>query len=296
MDGMPEEIDAAIDRMRTDWNARAVENARYYVATCKDNWDDSGFLESGRVTVEQEIQTDMTNICQGRDPKEMKVLEIGCGAGRITHALAGIFGEVFAVDISEEMVRQAQSILADRPNAHVFVNNGKDLGVLPPVTFDFAYSYIVFQHIPSLAIIESYVREVRRVLRPGALFKFQVQSGCDPADAPDTWTGFSFTEEDALELALRCGFEPRYSAGAGGQYFWLWFFKQPPELVRYAVAMKKYLASLQRTYAAVQILPEITAPDAEGFRARLAQQEATASEYHSAAKEFESFLIREFPG
>ena len=47
----------------------------------------------------------------------------------------------------------------------------------PPLEFDFAFSVIVFQHIPSREIIENYVREVHRLLRPGALFKFQVQ-GC----------------------------------------------------------------------------------------------------------------------
>ena len=50
-----------------------------------------------------------------------------------------------------------------------------DLSVLPDLEFDFAFSSIVFQHIPSRDIIENYVREVHRLLRPGALFKFQVQ-------------------------------------------------------------------------------------------------------------------------
>ena len=40
--------------------------------------------------------------------------------------------------------------------------------------FDFAYSEIVFQHIPNRDVIENYVREVNRLLRPGALFKFQL--------------------------------------------------------------------------------------------------------------------------
>ena len=37
----------------------------------------------------------------------MSVLEIGCGAGRLTRALANFFGEVYAVDISGEMVKRA---------------------------------------------------------------------------------------------------------------------------------------------------------------------------------------------
>jgi ubiquinone/menaquinone biosynthesis C-methylase UbiE len=90
----------------------------------------------------------------------MKVLEIGCGSGRITRALAEIFGEVYAVDISGEMIRQAARGAADTPNAHVFQNSGTDLAVLGDIQVDFAFSFIVFQHIPSREVIHSYVREV----------------------------------------------------------------------------------------------------------------------------------------
>src|SRR5580692_10709780 len=149
-----------LEKMRRDWDARAKENARHYVSTGKKNWTDEEFFRSGEQTVSEEILTDMINICQGKDPKQMRVLEIGCGAGRVTRALANLFGEVHAVDVSGEMVRQAALALSDRPNAFVYQNNGKDLKVVPSSQFDFAFSSIVFQHIPSREVIESYVREV----------------------------------------------------------------------------------------------------------------------------------------
>src|SRR6266436_734510 len=161
------ELDKQLEKMRTDWDERARENARYYVSTGKKDWTDEEFFRSGEQTVSEEILTDMINICQGKDPKQMRVLEIGCGAGRVTRAFAGYFGEVFAVDISREMVRQASRAVAGFPNAHVFHNNGKDLsavrlkwwhrfGLGEPLQLDFAFSFLVFQHIPSKAIIESY--------------------------------------------------------------------------------------------------------------------------------------------
>jgi SAM-dependent methyltransferase len=98
--------------------------------------------------------------------------------------------------------------------------------VLGTLEFDFAFSSIVFQHIPSREVIETYVREVHRVLRPGGLFKFQVQGDSSLETNPeDTWLGVPFSDAQAVELAARCGFEPRYRHGAGEQYFWLWFFK-----------------------------------------------------------------------
>lgn len=222
-----EKLAPTLDKMRREWDERARENARYYVNTERQDWTDDDFFRSGELTVAEEVLTDMTNICQGRDPKQMKVLEIGCGAGRITRALSNLFGEVHAVDVSGEMIAQAAKSLADRPNAHVYQNNGMDLSVIPGAEFDFAFTTIVFQHIPSREVIENYVREVHRLLRPGALFKFQVQGDASLETNPDdTWLGVPFSDADAVAMAERCGFEPRYRHGAGQQYFWLWYFKK----------------------------------------------------------------------
>ncbi len=219
-------VEDQLRKMREDWDQRARENARHYVNTAETDWTDEQFFASGERTVAEEILTDLGNICQGKPPQDMRVLEIGCGAGRVTRALARLFGEVHGVDVSGEMIRICGQALHDQPNAFVYQNNGKDLAVIPDLPFDFAFSSIVFQHIPSREIIESYVREVHRLLRPGALFKFQVQ-GCELEWQPDeTWLGASFSERQIVEMALRCGFEPRYRHGAGEQYFWQWFFKR----------------------------------------------------------------------
>ncbi|HWY47222.1 MAG TPA: methyltransferase domain-containing protein [Bryobacteraceae bacterium] len=220
-------IDQQLEKMRADWDQRARENARHYVNTANTQWTDEEFFASGERTVAEEILTDMSNICQGKPPAGMRVLEIGCGAGRVTKALAKLFGEVHAVDVSGEMVRQAGEALRGHPNAFVYQNNGKDLTGVPEREFDFAFSSIVFQHIPSREVIENYVREVHRLLRPGALFKFQVQGDSTLQTRPDdTWLGVPFSERQAVDMAYRCGFDPRYRHGAGGQYFWLWFFKK----------------------------------------------------------------------
>lgn len=150
----------------------------------------------------------------------------------------GQFGQlwVYAVDISGEMVRRARMALANHDNVVIEQNSGQDLSVLGDIRVDFAFSYIVFQHIPSKHVIECYIREVYRVLRFGGLFKFQVQGGYHKfrleADGtldevePDSWIGVPFTDRDAVDLALRCGFEPRYRIGAGEQEFWLWYIRR----------------------------------------------------------------------
>jgi SAM-dependent methyltransferase len=225
-------------RMRRDWDRRARENARHYVATGQQSWSDEEFFSTGEQELKDHVFNDLGNICQGRDPKTMAVLEIGCGAGRVTRALARFFGEVYAVDISRHMVRQARQAVAEFPTARIFRNNGRDLSVIRrrwwhrfgigvKIQLDFAFSCLVFQHIPSRAVIESYLHEVNRLLRPGALFKFQVQgyTESDP-DLDDSWIGETFSEEQAHRLAARTGFDLRYQFGAGTQYYWLWFFKK----------------------------------------------------------------------
>jgi len=225
--------------MRRDWDRRALENARHYVATGQEEWSDADFFAAGEEELRNHILSDLGNICQGRDPKSMKVLEVGCGAGRVTRPLAQFFGEVYAVDISAHMVRQARRAVAQFPNAHIFRNNGSDLSVVcrhwwqrlgigGQLQLDFAFSCLVFQHIPSRAVIENYLSEVNRLLRPGALFKFQVQgyTGMEPSHLDDSWIGQAFSPEDIGQMAQSSGFELRYQHGAGTQYYWLWFFKR----------------------------------------------------------------------
>jgi len=227
-----------VARMRRDWDRRAQENARHYVATGQQEWSDGEFFAAGEQELRDHVWNDLVNICQGRDPKDMRVLEIGCGAGRVTRPLAQLFGEVYAVDISRHMVRQARRAVADLPNAHIFRNNGRDLSVVRrhwwqrfgiggSFEVDFAFSCMVFQHIPSRGVIAGYLHEVNRLLKPGALFKFQVQGYTERApDLDDSWSGYAFSREDARKLAEEGGFEMRYEWGAGSQYFWLWFFKK----------------------------------------------------------------------
>ena len=203
--------------MREDWDARARENAFHYIEDSKDEWRPEEFFASGEESVRQLILNDMDSICQEMPSTEMRVLEIGCGAGRMTRALAKVFGEVHGVDVSGGMIERARELLADCPNVHLYQNSGTDLSVLGDVKFDFAFSFIVFQHIPSKAVIENYVREVHRVLRPGRLFKFQVQGSYRAAQAEhDTWLGVPISASDAVKMAKNCGFRMFQYEGLGG--------------------------------------------------------------------------------
>ncbi len=216
---------ALLESMRQDWDARARENAKHYVATSRDNWNSGEFLREGAEQVHELVEKHSAEICNGRAPSDMRILEIGCGIGRMTMALSRIFGAVDAVDISPEMIAQARIILGGRTNVQLHVNNGADLSMFTGSSFDFAISIIVFQHIPKRAIIENYIKETWRVLRPASLFKFQVQGCAIPENLANTWVGVGFSETDIRQIAAQTGFEIRESSGAGTQYYWLTFAK-----------------------------------------------------------------------
>jgi SAM-dependent methyltransferase len=212
--------------MRIDWDKRARENARHYVATSKDEWSDEDFFESGRTWIGFHILPYFDVICGDRSPSNMHVLEIGCGAGRMTLGLSEMFKYVDAVDVSPEMVARAQSTLGHRQNIRFHVNNGMDLKMFSDSEFDFVFSTIVFQHIPSKFIVGNYVKEAYRVLRRGSVFKFQVQGCIIPEEDTDTWVGVGFSQDEMAILAKESGFRIHSTTGAGRHEYWLTFHKQ----------------------------------------------------------------------
>ena len=127
--------------MREDWNRRARENAYHYINTARENWDPREFFETGNRNVAEQVLNDMEGVCRGKPPKVMRVLEIGCGGGRLTRALAATFGEVHGVDVSDEMISMARANLADLPNVHLHLNNGADLAGMTDDSFDFAFFF-----------------------------------------------------------------------------------------------------------------------------------------------------------
>ena len=223
----PPRLRDILEKMRADWNRRARENAEYYIESGQSEWTERDFFRSGEINVANEVMTDMPAICRaGRSPLDLRVVEIGCGIGRMTRMLARIFAHVTGVDVSDEMIARCRSNTADLNNVELLVGDGSTLRPLPDASCDFAFSFIVFQHIPSYEAIRSYCLETWRVLKPGGLFKFQVQ-GADTARNPpdDTWLGCPVSESDAMELAEEAGFVLERSLGPGTQYFWLWFRK-----------------------------------------------------------------------
>jgi SAM-dependent methyltransferase len=147
------------------WNRAAREDARWYIATAS-----GPFFERGRRDTDE-----LVAFCGLRPSKDKTLLEIGAGAGRMTHRLAELYGRVIALDISEEMLLLGQRNLADVGNVEWVLGSGADLGVLADRSVDDVFSYITLQHVPSTAAVLRYLEEAGRVLRPGGRGALQVR-------------------------------------------------------------------------------------------------------------------------
>jgi SAM-dependent methyltransferase len=92
----------------------------------------------------------------------MKVIDVGCGSGALTVALAGIVGaeDVAGVDPSEPFVSEARARV---PGADLRVGPAESLS-FEDATFDAALSQLVFHFVQDPA---KAVAEMRRVTRPG---------------------------------------------------------------------------------------------------------------------------------
>jgi SAM-dependent methyltransferase len=214
------------ERMRGDWNLRAREDAGYYVAFGRRNQTEEEFFETGR-DLAVGLTRELPRIKTGSPRAEWRALEIGCGLGRLMRPLSAHFGEIHGVDVSDEMVAQAQEKLRDIPHAHVHVTHGADLTGFGAGTFDLVYSYAVFQHIPSREVVLSYLAEARRVLKDGGVFRFQINGLPETAARYDTWSGVRISAREIRDFAMENDFQLLALEGVLTQYMWVTLHKKP---------------------------------------------------------------------
>jgi SAM-dependent methyltransferase len=165
------------------WDRAARDNAAWYVATSHVQADPAFFARGAQETDE------LLAFCGIAVEPADTVLEIGAGIGRMTHRLAELGGQVIATDVSAEMLARARTNLHGHDNVALVVVPGD--GALPvgAGTVDVVFSYIVLQHVATVAAQVRYLNEAIRAMRPGGRLAVQVR-----ASGPDTlaheWAGY----------------------------------------------------------------------------------------------------------
>ena len=149
-------------RMKAAWNSRAQKDAFLYVETEFWNQDKQAFFALGESRATILIDPMLKQF--GIDPSGKVAIDIGCGVGRFTQALGRRFSRAVGLDVSDDMVVQAQAAAAGLSNLSFMAGDGLSLPH-PSDSADFVWSYEVFQHMPSHAVIQAHVNEAGRILK-----------------------------------------------------------------------------------------------------------------------------------
>jgi len=102
-------------------------------------------------------------------PNQITALEIGYGGGRLTCAASRYFSQVIGVDIhnqSEYVLNLMKERCVD--NVELVTLSSKSFPISDE-SIDLVYSFIVFQHLESIEILDKYLEECSRVLKKGGV-------------------------------------------------------------------------------------------------------------------------------
>ncbi|HMT05865.1 MAG: class I SAM-dependent methyltransferase [Solirubrobacterales bacterium] len=150
------------------------------VQTVRREWDEDEFFHSGVETInwvfDEARRAGVERLPVPGTPN--RVLDFGCGVGRLSLALAGAFARVEGIDISESMVRNARARAAkrlgpDQERVGYQVNDAADLVLFADGDFGLVLSLICLQHMRQV-FAKRYIAEFCRVTSPGGIIFFQL--------------------------------------------------------------------------------------------------------------------------
>jgi SAM-dependent methyltransferase len=170
-----------LSSLERDWETLAQRDALCAILTDETKsggkWDVTQFMATGDAEIEIVLQH-LKSLGLQPDPGAT-VLDFGCGVGRLTQALARRFPSCVGIDISQEMITQANA-LNRYGHCRYAVSTTPQLPVADG-SCSFVYSNLVLQHM-ARRLAANYLREFMRVLAPRGVLVFGVQ---DSFAAPD---------------------------------------------------------------------------------------------------------------
>lgn len=178
---------SSLEHLRAVWATLGRDDPLWAVLSRPDKrggrWDVDEFLATGAL----EIDSQMAALAAQAVPaRHHCALDFGCGAGRLTRALARHFDEVVGIDVASSMIAKARALNADIGNVRFVENTSAHIDGVADASVDLVYSNMTLQHIPT-ELAFGYVAEFLRVLAPGGVASFQFIQGHD-----SSWRGRLF--------------------------------------------------------------------------------------------------------
>ena len=147
------------------------------MATARVNYDQIAPTYDRRYTVSQFAGIAAALRSLVRDVGAERVLEVGCGTGRWLAELQPLARQVYGMDLSLGMLRQARQ----RPQSLSLICGHASHLPFPDAGFDLVFCVNAFHHFPEP---RGFISEARRLLRPGGAL---VITGMDPHAGRDRW-------------------------------------------------------------------------------------------------------------
>jgi len=206
------------------WNRLAKEDAQFHVLTKGEGaHNKEAFRNEGRDDTKKYVIEDLFLQSILKKIPSIRILEIGCGIGRLTEFLAPLGETVVGIDISEEMIKKASDRLAQLTNVSFVAVDGERYP-FSDETFNFIFSFIVFQHMPSAEIVKKNLSEVTRVLTKDGIAKIQLRG--TPIAKSSLYYGPHFVTATIKKLLEDMSVEILKTEGEGNKYFWVYLAKK----------------------------------------------------------------------
>src|SRR4029077_5534824 len=158
----------------SNWNTLAELDPLWTILSEPDKkfgkWDPAEFFGTG----EREARR-VLDLCRSNsiDIKFDKLLDFGCGVGRMTRGFSDFFTSCVGIDVSEKMVGLARKYNATLPNCEFIASDSATLHMRLR-HFDFFFTVLVLQHLPTKRDILRYIAELIRVAKEGGVIAFQL--------------------------------------------------------------------------------------------------------------------------
>ncbi len=166
--------------IKANWEEFARTDPLWSILPMADKKNNRWTIQELFLTGQDEIRSVMEHVNRiGIPVGSQRALDFGCGVGRLTHALADHFKEVWGVDISAGMIDLAEKYNLRPDRCRFLVNEREDLRDFPDQYFDLIYSNIVFQHIPP-RLTYGYLREFLRLVKPNGFIVYQMTTSRRP--------------------------------------------------------------------------------------------------------------------
>jgi SAM-dependent methyltransferase len=208
--------------LQRDWERLAEWDAYFAVLTAPEKaggrWSAEEFYANGRHAIEEVILPFVAQ--HGVSMARGRALDFGCGAGRLSFALARHFDHVTGVDISAPMLERARAFGVP-DNCELVVQVSPKLPDIAPASFDLVLSMLVIQHMPP-RLGREYLSALARRVAPGGVLLCQVPYGFArvPPGSPEGGARTTFRRFAPAPLvarrrarALRAGVARKRAAG-----------------------------------------------------------------------------------